>query len=430
MSHDKYHAEPYFKFWRLTALENYGATDVRIDGVGLYGRVGGPELSQFAVGAEYSGGFAPGDLNAPVANLPSVTIEFLYPIAARHMDLQYAPVITSYTLSPTWNLQSTGSGARHSVCYSPELNLYVMTGAGTLMTSPDGEVWTSRTVAANQWREVCWSPELGIFMAVASNGVGRCITSSDGVTWTPRTILANSWQSVCWSPELGMFVATATSAGSNNIARSTNGTSWSYVDHALLANWRAVCWSPELMRFCIVGNATGSRSATSADGINWTSSSSINTSTTWLSVCWSGHVGAFVAVGSGLGTWAKKSRSVDGVTWVDIGSESAEYFDVIWAEGMLSFFAVVNDFAQISPDGITWVNAPAYPINGWRAAVWNDEQAEMCVVGFPTGTNTAMLNAGVPGSTLDTDAPRTVRVDVSNDNREFFELETLRDLQW
>jgi len=114
-----------------------------------------------------------------------------------------------------------------SVCWSPELGLFVAvaaTGTGNrVMTSPDGITWNTRTTADNQWRSVCWSPELGIFVAVAQSGTGnRVMTSPNGITWTIRTSAAdNNWASVCWAAELGIFVAVSLTGTGNRVMTSS-----------------------------------------------------------------------------------------------------------------------------------------------------------------------------------------------------------------
>ena len=83
--------------------------------------------------------------------------------------------------------------------------------------------WTSRTSAAdNDWYSVCWSPELTLFVAVAYSGTGnRVMTSPDGINWTSRTSAAdNEWLSVCWSPELTLFVAVARTGTGNRVMTS------------------------------------------------------------------------------------------------------------------------------------------------------------------------------------------------------------------
>ena len=86
--------------------------------------------------------------------------------------------------------------------------------------------WTTRSSAAdNDWHSVCWSPELHLFVAVATTGTGnRVMTSPDGMNWITRTSAAdNSWYSVCWSPELSLFVAVAATGTGSRVMTSPMG---------------------------------------------------------------------------------------------------------------------------------------------------------------------------------------------------------------
>ena len=103
----------------------------------------------------------------------------------------------------------------------------------TTISSIEIGPWTIRTSAAdNSWRSVCWSPELSLFVAVAYTGTGnRVMTSPDGINWTIRTSAAdNSWRSVCWSPELSLFVAVADSGTGNRVMTSFGRAIISVVD--------------------------------------------------------------------------------------------------------------------------------------------------------------------------------------------------------
>ena len=86
--------------------------------------------------------------------------------------------------------------------------------------------WSSRTSTADiQWYSVCWSPELSLFVAVATTGTGnRVMTSPDGINWTSRTSATeNNWRCVCWSPELSLFVAVSSSGTGNRVMTSDIG---------------------------------------------------------------------------------------------------------------------------------------------------------------------------------------------------------------
>ena len=64
------------------------------------------------------------------------------------------------------------------------------------MYSSNGINWVLSSTSDNNWRSVCWSPQLLIFVAVSSNGTNRVMTSSNGINWTSRLLVANSWEAV------------------------------------------------------------------------------------------------------------------------------------------------------------------------------------------------------------------------------------------
>jgi hypothetical protein len=124
------------------------------------------------------------------------------------------------------------------VCWSPDLSLLVAvakSGTGErVMTSVDGINWIARTSAANnEWQSVCWSPGLSLFVAVSRTGADRVMTSPDGKVWTSRTVPLKDWRSVCWSPSLGLFAAVAHDSAGSNAMTSSNGIDWTK-DHNLL----------------------------------------------------------------------------------------------------------------------------------------------------------------------------------------------------
>ena len=240
-----------------------------------------------------------------------------------------------------WTPRSAELISWQSVCWSPELELFVaVSGSGTnrVMTSPHGINWTSRTAEASDWRSVCWSPKLGLFVAVGDSGTNRVMTSPDGINWTAQTAAAaNDWRSVCWSPELGLFVAVA-SDGTNRVMTSPDGINWT-PRSAESNRWRSVCWSPKLGLFVAVAYSGTNRVMTSPDGINWTPRSV--EPNYWRSVCWSPELELFVAVACD-GT-NRVMTSPDGINWTPRTAESNNWQSVCWSPE-LGMFAAVADY--------------------------------------------------------------------------------------
>ena len=125
----------------------------------------------------------------------------------------------------TGKADDTALDAHLSDAANPHIVTAAQVGAATKIEMAIISVrrWFTRASAANnEWLSVCWSPELRLFVAVAASGTGnRVMTSPDGITWTIRTSAAdNFWLSVCWSPELGLFVAVANSGTGNRVMTS------------------------------------------------------------------------------------------------------------------------------------------------------------------------------------------------------------------
>lgn len=293
----------------------------------------------------------------------------------------------------TWTSRTVALSAQwNSVCWSPELRLFVaVTPGGTLnsvMTSTDGINWTSRTAASsNQWNSVCWSPERGLFVAVAYTGTGnRVMTSSNGINWTSRTSAAdNQWFSVCWSPELSIFVAVAGSGSGNRVMTSPDGITWTSRTSASNASWWSVCWSPERSLFVAI-SLDGSLNSvmTSSDGINWTSRTAA-TNNQWYSVCWSAERSLFVAVANS-GTGNRVMTSSDGITWTTRTSAADNQWRwVCWSPEMSIFVAVAasgtGNRVMSSQDGITWTSRTSAADNDWQSVCWSPELSIFASVG-------------------------------------------------
>ena len=160
------------------------------------------------------------------------------------------------------------------------------------MTSPNGQVWTSRDTTGLDlsWESVTWGN--GLFVAVASSGVGnRVMTSPDGVTWTSRTSAAdNNWSAVTWGNNL--YVAVSNTGTTNRVMTSPDGITWTIRTSAADNSWTDITYGNGLF-VAVSSSGTGNRVMTSSDGITWTSRTSA-ADNTWQTVTYGN--GLFVAV--------------------------------------------------------------------------------------------------------------------------------------
>jgi len=260
-----------------------------------------------------------------------------------------------------------------SVVYSPEKKLWVATAVdgainNQVMTSPDGIVWTNRTIPViGQWRHVAWSSGLGQFCAVGSINP-RIMTSPDGITWTSRSApeLVQYW-CVEWIAGLNIWVA----CGDATVITSSDGITWTTRYSSITINWFCIAYSNS--RIVIAG--TGGAVITSEDGSTWTPRTSGNT-TFWKGMTYSDDKNLFVAVGDS-GSTRHMYSSDDGITWTTKATpENNNWTSVIWAKTLGIFVAVSQNGTQrkmISVDGINWTARYASEDNLWYSLGYNDD---------------------------------------------------------
>lgn len=120
------------------------------------------------------------------------------------------------------------------------------------MKSADGINWTYHTLPEdNAWRQIVYAE--GLFVAVSNNGTTRVITSPDGENWTGRTVPAYSWYNLSYGN--GLFVATALST--NMTMRSTNGIDW-VLNTVVLpgSSWSTLAFGNNTFVTCIQSSVT------------------------------------------------------------------------------------------------------------------------------------------------------------------------------
>jgi hypothetical protein len=262
-----------------------------------------------------------------------------------------------------------------SVCYSPDLTLWVAGGAtGRIITSPDGVTWTSRRTSTGQIIQgLAWSPTLSLFAAVGTTSAAASVilTSPTGTTWTARTAPHNQqYYDVDWSPTLGTFAAGTNfaSTGNGNLAVSTNGTTWT--DQALAGTFSrtSVRWAGASQDRWVVadfdGGVTNSNNTTT-----WSTRAVVDATTTqWWGGAWSPTLGLYAL--SGLnGTAARLYTSPDLSTWTSrTVPSSAQLYKAAWSSG-LGLFVVTGQSGRIytSSNGTTWTQQTSGTTNTMRA---------------------------------------------------------------
>ena len=145
----------------------------------------------------------------------------------------------------TWTGRYSGpGGAINKIAYGNGLWVAGCSG-GTILTSPDGITWTSRTsqFGATDIADVAYGN--GLWVAV---GPAKISTSSDGITWTARTanMSTNDIYAVAYANSV--WVAVGSGGGTTNtggIVYSTDGITWTRKSQSLTVGptYRGLVWN-------------------------------------------------------------------------------------------------------------------------------------------------------------------------------------------
>lgn len=147
----------------------------------------------------------------------------------------------------TWTEAATTVTGQWSVVKYGASLFVAVANTGGVMTSPDGDTWTSRTSAASlAWRGLAWSEDLTLFAASASSGTGnRIMTSPDGITWTSRTSAAdNNWAKMVFAN--GYFVTVGQSGTGDRVMVSSDGVTWATKASAADESWWSIASDGQL----------------------------------------------------------------------------------------------------------------------------------------------------------------------------------------
>lgn len=253
---------------------------------------------------------------------------------ATEQRLAYRPILPDSSVGLVWDLVwASGTNdvqgfSFDSVAYSAPLGMFVAVSSGGFATSPDGIEWVFYAGFGGNMTNpgqgapvsVCWSPQLSIFVACGPTSTGdgsqtyaSFWRSANGYDWSRVDVACPAPEeyvprSVVWSPELSIFVAIgATPYG----FLSPNGEDWIVVDLPGDGGW-GLAWSPLRARFVATCSTPSSRVYTSEDGFDWTERSTVGEGLSHVGICWAAEIETFVAVG-----WdGSVVQSADGENWL------------------------------------------------------------------------------------------------------------------
>jgi hypothetical protein len=264
-------------------------------------------------------------------------IPFLLPVLAVLITLGLAP---KSTMAQVWTKVSSVPSTQllKGIVYGNS-QFVIVGSSGTILTSPDGSVWTLRTSGVS--RDLYGvSASSGLFVIVGDSGT--ILSSTNAATWTKRT--SNTTATLTGIAYSGTTFVAAGMGGA--IITSTNGTTWTTRTLGSSTDLNGVAWGNN--KFVAAGfDGMNGTINTSPNGTTWTKQT-VDAADGLLSIAWCGN--AFVAGSSGMVV------SPDGIKWT-LYSGGLEYF-IFSATGHGNRAIAVGDGGSIysSPDDSTWTS--------------------------------------------------------------------------
>jgi hypothetical protein len=307
-------------------------------------------------------------------------------------------------------------------------NIYVAVGdTGTILTSSDGENWTSRTSGVTKaLRTVVW----GNNQFVAGGDDGTILTSANGESWSSKTSGAtSSIHQIIWASNKFIVVGGDTAGGDDAILlTSTDGSAWQSRTTGLTAQLDAVVWGNNL--FVAVGNEGGL--ITSADGEIWTKRDP-GTDYFIRGIVWTGS--KFMGISQeevGSGDPLKSIVSTNGTDWTaqEIQVDGQTFPD--WMYGMIwdgKQCITVGFFGSIlvSTDALTWEEKSYFlmydlkdivlgpnllvAVGGGGSIIWSETSSGIKMV--RSGAKKGPLQVSVTGQTVRYTVPGAAPVSLS-----------------
>lgn len=254
---------------------------------------------------------------------------------------QFASTTEQIQTSPdavTWTKRSSPANGNQVLALTAGKDKLVAVyglGVRTIITSADGITWTARSLPAacasiTSQCNVCYSADLDLYVigeaVPVSTGpggeAGGMLYSSDGITWNFTYKTSNMGGSVglVWGAGAGLFVCVGGPFGSGeHLYTSPDGITWTRRLGTALdpAGWRAVAYANGVFVAVTDDTSTypGVQAATSADGLTWTRRTTPGSGKKWSCLASDGTVWIAGSENFPANTTPMMISSDDGVTW-------------------------------------------------------------------------------------------------------------------
>lgn len=125
----------------------------------------------------------------------------------------------------TWTVRTTSTTGVSRLACSNSLIIGINDGDGDFIYSYDGITWTEGTFTSGK-TSLAYSPDLDLFAASNPTDIFTLDPGTLPLSWTQRTITSGSYKGMCWSTVLQKFIAINSTASSDAVFSSSNGTTW------------------------------------------------------------------------------------------------------------------------------------------------------------------------------------------------------------
>ena len=296
------------------------------------------------------------------------------------------------SISQTVNPAVSITGTSYTVSTSQTVPETTITGSaftsfsGTISNGSGGAGFILNVTSAVTGTIV---PGMGISgSGISSNTV---ILSGSGTTWNVN-ISQLVTPAVAITAFMGQWVAVG--AGSNTIAHSSDGVTWTGLGTSIISSsGNSVAYSSELAIWVAVGTGTFSI-AYSTNGITWTG---VPNSLIYLStankVSWNGAY--FLAGGQSIGSNAQAfCYSTNGIDWFGYGGYNSTLNNAVaYSPAQNRWVSVGNNFNCVSENGVHWMGTTltSTSLNPGVGVGWG--QIDSASASFIGNTSTTTLTA-------------------------------------
>ena len=292
--------------------------------------------------------------------------------------------ITHTKAGRVWRSHEVPYGSYSSVIWVDDLGLFVTSASGYVVTSKDGETWTSYNVGVTAYG-LAWSPDLQVLVAV---GFDKVWTSTDAITWTQQTVpVGFNSNGITWSPMIHAFVSPWSGGGS---VQSLDGITWTVYETSSVVFSKVYATSTLLLAHSSKGIYT------SQDGMTWTQRFYLGY-TNLVDAAYSEELGIWFVVSNTAGGARGSYRSSDGgITWTNVNLRSE---CIAWCDGQ--FISIYRGTLYSSIDAINWYYGGSLPYDGvYFSITYSAALKKVVTTGYNTNqlyTSTASTHAHVSG---------------------------------